>query len=67
MAVGWVSWPNTTLSANPVGTAAAIAGELGAVDRAARPNSSPRSRGLGAADAAPAGSNAKTTTMTASA
>ena len=63
IAVGRVSPPNTRLSANPAGTAAAAAGDVGAVDLVARPRTSPRSPGLGPADAGTAGSNAMTTTM----
>src|SRR5262245_12050592 len=43
MAVGRVSPPNTRLSTNPLGTAAAAAGDVGAVDLVALPRTSPPS------------------------
>src|SRR4029450_12114630 len=49
MAVGRVSPDQTATSENPLGTAAATAGDVGAADRVTRPSTSPPLSGGGAA------------------
>jgi hypothetical protein len=49
IAVGRVRPLHTAVSANPVGTAAVTAGDVGAVDRVAGPSTSPPPRGPAAA------------------
>ena len=49
IAVGRVSPDQTATSENPLGTAAATAGDVGAADRVARPRTSPPRSGGGAA------------------